>query len=329
MANTNYPSTENPQNRPVRNTNNGSAKSIIIGILAVFLLGTWGYLLYDKNKSSEQIQTKTVEVNRATSARDSVQTLYNSSLARLDSITGSNNTLQGALSDRQSEITKLKNQINRIVNNKNATAAELRHAKELIAQLNGRIDNLEAEVARLTGENQQLAATNASLNQEKQVLQSNLQTTTSEKEELAKTVDVASTFTASNIQITPYHEKYNGKEKVTTSAKRVDKLVVSFDVSNRVAKSGPADMYVVVTGPNGQVITDSTLGSGTLTTRNDGDRPYTFKTTINYTQGTTLPVSVPLKQDHFQTGNYKIEVYQNGFKIAEGTKSLKKGGLFG
>ena len=84
MANTNYPSTENPQNRPVRNSNNGSAKSIIIGILAVFLLGTWGYLLYDKNKSSEQIQTKTVEVNRATSARDSVQTLYNSSLARLD-----------------------------------------------------------------------------------------------------------------------------------------------------------------------------------------------------------------------------------------------------
>ena len=27
--------------------------------------------------------------------------------------------------------------------------------------------------------------------------------------------------------------------------------------------------------------------------------------------------------------NYKVEIYQNGFKIGEGTKELKKGGLFG
>ena len=327
MANTNYPSAENPQNRPTRNTNN--TKSIFIGILAVALLGTWAYLLYDKNKSTEQIQMKTTEANTAMSARDSVQSLYNASLTRLDSITGSNNNLQGQLSDRQSDITKLKNQINRIVSNRNATAAELRHAKELIAELNGKIQNLEAEVARLTGENQQLAAANSSLTQEKQVLQTNLQTTTSEKEELAKTVDVASTFSASNIQITPINEKHNGKEKVTTTAKHVDKLVVSFDVSNRVAKSGPADIYVIVTAPNGQVISDSTLGSGTLTTRKEGDKPYTFKTTVDYEQGSTKTVQVPLHQSHFQTGNYKIEVYQNGFKIAEGTKALKKGGLFG
>ena len=29
------------------------------------------------------------------------------------------------------------------------------------------------------------------------------------------------------------------------------------------------------------------------------------------------------------TGNYKIEIYHNGFKIGEGIRSLKKGGLFG
>jgi len=56
---------------------------------------------------------------------------------------------------------------------------------------------------------------------------------------LEKTVDVASTFSASNIQVTPVNEKKSGKEKTTTTAKRVDKLVVSFDVENRIAKSGP------------------------------------------------------------------------------------------
>jgi hypothetical protein len=29
----------------------------------------------------------------------------------------------------------------------------------------------------------------------------------------------------------------------------------------------------------------------------------------------------------FKIGNYKIEVYNNGFKVGEGTRTLKKGGI--
>lgn len=326
MANTNYPSAENQANRPERTTNN-STKNIAIGVLAAALLGTWAFFLYKNNEKDTKIQATQTQVASATTARDSVQVLYNEALTRLDSITGSNNNLQGQLGDRQSDITKLKNEINRIMKNRNATAADLKRARALISELNGKINNLEAEVARLTGENQQLAANNTQLTQEKQVLQTNLQTTTAMKDELAQTVDVASTFSASNIQITPVNEKRNGKEKVTSTAKRVDKLVVSFDVENRIARSGATDMYVIVTGPDGKVISDPS--SAVLTTRTDGDRPYTFKTAVDYEQGTRKNVSVPLRQEHFQTGDYRIEVYQNGFKIAEGVRSLKKGGIFG
>lgn len=325
MTNTNYPSSSSSPNR---STSNGNSKNIIIGALAVVLLGTWGYFLYDKNKTTAQIQVKSAEATTAMTARDSVQIAYNEALTRLDSLTGSHNNIQGELSDRQAEIVKLKNEINKIVNNRNATAADLRKARNLISQLNGKISTLEAEVARLMGENQQLATTNTVLTQEKQVLETNLQQATSEKEELSKTVDVGSTFSASNINIRAFNERGNGKEKETTTAKRVDKLIVSFDVENRIARSGPADIYVVVTAPNGQTITDANLGSSVLTTRNDGDRAFTYKTTIEYEQGTRKTIQVPLRQQNFQTGNYRIEIYQNGFKIAEGTKSLKKGGLF-
>jgi hypothetical protein len=142
-------------------------------------------------------------------------------------------------------------------------------------------------------------------------------------------VDVASTFSASNIQITPVNEKKSGKEKNTTTAKRVDKLVVSFDVENRIAKSGPADMYIVVTAPDGKVITDPALGSSTLSTRMEGDKTFTAKVPIEYEQGVRKAVQFPIRQTDFQTGNYKIEIYHNGFKIGEGVRSLKKGGLFG
>lgn len=326
MANTNYPTTENPRTNPPQNNN---TKNILIGVLAAGLLGTWGYFLYDKNQSDETIQVTQTQANTAMSSRDSVQLLYNDALTRLDSITGNNNNLQGQLGERQSDITKLKNEINSILRKKNASQAEVARAKSLIATLNGKIANLEQEVARLTGENQQLASNNTQLTVEKQVLETNLQTTTAEKDELASTVDVASTFSASNIAIKPVNEKRNGKEKETTTAKRVDKLVVSFDVENRVARSGPADLYVIVTGPSGQVVSDASMGSGTLTTRTDGDRQFTYKSSLNYEQGTRKSVQIPLRQNDFQTGNYKIEIYQNGFKIAEGIRSLKKGGLFG
>lgn len=329
MANTNYPSANEPLDRSVDNRPNNSTKNIAIGVLAVALLGTWGYFLWDKNQSDEKITITQAQATTSMTARDSVQLLYNESLTRLDSLTGNNNNLQGQLGDRQSEITKLKREINSIVNNKNATTAELRRAKSLIAQLNGKIENLEVEVARLTGENLQLATTNTVLTGEKQTLETNLQTTTTEKEALAQTVDVGSTFSASNIAIRPIQEKKSGKEKETTNAKRVDKLMISFDVENRIAKSGPADLYVIVTAPNGQVVSGDAMGSGTLTTRADGDKPYTFKTAIEYEQGTRKNIQVPLRQDGFQTGDYRIEIYQNGFKIAEGVRSLKKGGLFG
>ncbi|MEP7372815.1 MAG: hypothetical protein ABI675_05450 [Chitinophagaceae bacterium] len=326
MTNTNYPSAT-PQSQPP--TPNKGNKNLLIGILAAGLLGTWGYLLYDKNKSGEIMQVAQAQSENYMTQRDSLKLLYNDAEMRLDSITGANNNLQGDKSTLQKQIESNRAEIRRILNDKNATAADLKKAKSMIADLNNQIVSLEAEVSRLTGENQELTANNSQLTSEKQVLEQNLTTSTTEKEALAQTVDVGSTFSASNIQITPVNEKKNGKEKTTATAKRVDKLVVSFDVENRIAKSGPADMYIMVTAPDGKVISDPALGSATLTTRTDGDKPYTTKVPVEYEQGTRKALQFPLRQADFQRGDYKIEIYHNGFKIGEGIRTLKKGGLFG
>lgn len=324
MTETNYPSAT-PQNEPQRS----GSKNILIGILAAGLLGTWGYLLYDKNKTGEKLQQTEQQSVSYMSQRDSLKQMYDDVTIRLDSLTGSNNNLQGQLSERQSDIAKLKGEIANILRNKNATQAELARAKTLISELNGKIDGLEAEVTRLTGENQNLTASNTQLTAEKSTLEQNLATTTSEKQELQSTVDVGSTFAAANFAITPINEKKNGKEKVTSTAKRVDKLVISFDVENRIAKSGPADIYAIVTAPDGKVIADPALNSGSLSTRADGEKSFTTKTAIEYEQGTRKQIQIPLRQTDFQRGDYKIEVYHNGFKIGEGVRTLKKGGLFG
>ena len=321
MTNTNYPSAS-PTTTPQRSSN---SKNIVIGLLAVALLGSWAYFLMKINRSDKEILSKTEEGVHYMSQRDSLESLYKFTLDKYDSVTVANNDLSGKLTGKQSEITKLKVEINSILKKKNATQSELARAKTLIEELNTQIETLQADNARLTGENQTLTSEKTQLTTEKETLQTDLNTTQAEKKVLEETVDVASTFSASNIAITPVNEKNGGKEKETTTAKKVDKLVVSFDVENRIAKSGPADMYILVTAPDGKVIDAS---GGTFTTREEGDKTFTSKLTVPYEQGKRQNVQLPLVQDKFQTGDYKIQVYHNGFKIGEGVRTLKKGGLF-
>ena len=321
MTNTNYPSAT-PTTTPQRSSN---SKNIVIGLLAVALLGSWAYFLMKINRSDKEILSKTEEGVHYMSQRDSLESLYKFTLDKYDSVTVANNDLSGKLTGKQSEITKLKVEINSILKKKNATQSELARAKTLIEELNTQIETLQADNARLTGENQTLTSEKTQLTTEKETLQTDLNTTQAEKKVLEETVDVASTFSASNIAITPVNEKNGGKEKETTTAKKVDKLVVSFDVENRIAKSGPADMYILVTAPDGKIIDAS---GGTFTTREEGDKTFTSKLTVPYEQGKRQNVQLPLVQEKFQTGDYKIQVYHNGFKIGEGVKTLKKGGLF-
>jgi predicted nucleic acid-binding Zn-ribbon protein len=304
-------------------------KNLLIGVLAAGLLGTWGYLLYDKNKASEKLDNTQIQATNYMTQRDSIKTMYDEAEIRLDSITGANNNLQSDKSGLQKEIDARKAEIRKILNDKSATKEQLSRAKILIAELNDKIGGLEAEITRLTGENQELAVVNTTLKKEKTTVEENLKTTVTQKVDLEKTVDVASTFSASNIQVTPINERKRGKEKQTTSAKKVDKLVVSFDVENRIAKSGPTDMYLIITAPDGKIIADPTMGSSTLNTRNDGDKQFTAKVPIEYVQGKRQSIQFPIHQAGFSTGDYKIEIYHNGFKIGEGVRSLKKGGLFG
>jgi len=182
----------------------------------------------------------------------------------------------------------------------------------------------------LTSENQQLTTDKTQLSAEKDKLTTDLQTTTTNNQQLQQKVEIASTLNASNIAITPMHDRKNGQDKVTTNAKKVDKLVISFDVSNRIAQTGQTDIYVCITGPDSKPISVPALGSGSFTTREDGDKVFTAKVPVDIEAGKTKAVQFAWKQNSpFQKGDYKIEIYHNGFKIGEGTKELKKGGLFG
>jgi hypothetical protein len=308
-------------------------RKLIYGILIAALIGTWGYIIYDKSKTREtvsQLQSRVVNID---SARNVLQQDFLTVSAKADSLTQQNIQLNTDLSDRRTDIQKLKSNIGSILKKKNASDAELAQARQMIGELNGKVDGYVAEIEKLKGENLQLTSTNQQLNNdktqlttEKQGLEQNLATTTTEKKKLEEKVDVASTLHASSIGIAAIKVSGNGKEKETTTAKRANLIRIAFNLDeNRVTPSGTKDIYVVVTGPDGKPITEGT----TFNTREEGNKPFTSKVSVNYEQGKVIPVNFDWRQnDKYKEGDYRIEIYNNGFKIGEGVKTLKKGGLF-
>ncbi|MBS1598851.1 MAG: hypothetical protein JST75_11565 [Bacteroidetes bacterium] len=322
MDTSNYPEYGNSQPKK-------DSRNTIIGVFAVLLVGSLGYGIYNNSHHNNIEQTQQAQITKTVDEKGTLQRNFDDALVRLDSLTGSTNKLQSTLADKDKEIAKTKTEIRRILSKQNISEAEKKKAQALIVELNQRITNMEEEVARLTQDNKNLNEDKTKLTVEKEQLTSDLSTTTAAKEALDKKVDVASTFNASNIMITPVQLKKNGEEKVTTKAKKVDELKISFDVSNRIAANAQADVYVCITGPDGKLISAPENGSGTFTTREEGDKAFTAKLPVEFEAGKVKPVQFVWKQaSGFEKGMYNIAIYHNGFKIGEATKELKKGGLF-
>ena len=317
-------------NTPVVSSNKQKYKNVVIAVLGAFVIGLTTYTITDKNKTSGQLQLQQSQIAKVVDEKSSLQNNFDASLARLDSMATINTGLETKLTEKSAEIAKVKTEIRSILNKKNATAFELGKAKKLIAELNGKITGMEADIAKLTEENKTLSEEKIVLTQAKEKLGQDLANTTTAKQELEKKVDIASTLNATNIVVTPINIKANGKEKVSTSAKKVDKLLISFEVDNRIAKPGSTDLYVLVTGPDGQLMQTNLGNAGTFTTREEGEKPFTAKVPVDVETARKKNVEFGFTPgSNFQKGSYKIQIYQNGFLIGEAKTELRKGGLFG
>lgn len=303
------------------NEGNKKQKNTIILLLVLALAGSWGYFLWDSNKKSDTIVQQNGRIIQQDTEKAVIQQEFDQALVRLDSVKASNTELESKLAVRKKEIEENKVAIRKILNDRNATKEQLNTARNMVSELNDRIAGLEAEVSRLAGENKVLVQENTSLQVEKVALEGNLQRKQSENETLSRKVDVGSTFSASSFQIASVDIKKSGKERTTTTAKKVDKLLLSFDIENRIANSGPADIYLVVTGPDGKIVGHSS--GNILLTREDGERLFTERVTVSYEKGTRQRIEFPIKGQDFQKGNYRVEVYHNGFRIGQAVRPLK------
>jgi TolA-binding protein len=318
MTTTGYPTPEGP-------SGSKDNRGVIYGLLITALLGTWGYIIYDKSQTKEEIERKDTQYAALDSSKTALQREYEDALLRLDGLTSANAGLDSLVRSRDAELAGLKGRIRSLVGKQNATSADLKEARGLISQLNGKIDGYLEEIERLQNLNQELTEENKNLSSDKSKLEQDLDVTRDEKKKADDKVDLGSTLHASNFRIAAVDVRNSGKEKETSRAKRADKIRISFDIDeNYIAPSGNKDLYVTLSDPAGKVVKEDALGSGTFNTRRDGQKEFTNKIGVNYVQGERKNVSFDLQQtEKYVAGNYRIEVYHNGMRIGDGKIVLK------
>jgi uncharacterized protein len=298
------------QNAPVQQPKRNN--TLIFVTIIILLAGINIYLFINRNKVVEEKQEISVARDSAIQSRDAIQTAYDAALARLDDLTTKNAQMDKEITDKDGEIARLKNEISKILSNSNATKAELAKAKSLIATLNAKTKNYEERIAQLEGENKGLSDANASLQEERDA-------TASQNMALKK---LGAVLHASNIRMEPIDlRRNNTKENETTKAKRVDLLRIKFDIDeNRIAESGTKDLYLCITGPDGNLLSNAAYGSGITTTSDGTALHYTLQKQISLTKGEAVKdLAIDWNQDsNYSKGNYTIEIYNEGYKIGSG-----------
>lgn len=307
---------------PINSADKPKRNNAWIYLTIILLLLTTNILLFTQNKKSQaDADQQSAVATESKLANENLQIQYNAALARLDELTGKNAALDKIITDKDSELAKLKSRIESIISDKNATQALYDEARALIKNLNNRIDNYTQEINKLkqekataTFERDEAIAKNKQLE--------------AENETLAEQVDLGKVLSASNISITPIELKKGGTKEVETSkARRVDILRVKFDINeNKLTSAGPQEIIVRIISPDGKLLSNTSLGSGTFKIKDiELLQQYSLSKVINLEQQQSMRnVSVDWQQTaSYPKGSYTIELYNQGYLIGKSTTDLR------
>ncbi|MBC8111205.1 MAG: hypothetical protein H7Y04_09125 [Verrucomicrobia bacterium] len=280
------------------------------------------YLLFNKN---EQINSQSTTI---AAQSDSIRT----TVAKLDSIDKELNIRIDEIKKLGGDVTTLeqvkteleKDKANLIANNK-ASGFTIQKYKDKIVQYEAMLTKKDEEINKLKGVNTELLSENTGLKETQVKLSDSIGGITKEKQGLQEVVRVASALKAENIQVFAVSE--SGKERDDKDnefrAKRVDKVKIVCQLAeNKVAKIEGKTVYLRIIEPDNVTLSDAASGGGSLTIEGN-EIPYTAKQefifnnerqkiTFNYRKGTV-----------YKSGRHRAEMYAEGFKIGEGTFTIK------
>ncbi len=306
------------------------AVALIIG-----LLGLNGYQWYSNNKLDTSNQTKDTEMMELRKIQEELDQDYQTALESLEEMRGENAQLNSLIDTQKNELKAQKDKINNLI----WTKKEVEKAKLEIKNLNSNVAKYLADIQDLQEKNKLLSNDNQQLTMRveeeikaKEVIIQDKNLLAEEKEKLSKTnvalgskVDMANAVKVNYIEAKGFEIKKDNKLKEKSRAKDIDMLRICFITeTNLVTPSGNKTFYLRIINPMGETISYDDSGSGILTNKLDNSQVrFTTSGSINYNNEDTNACIDWTLPNKLVKGDYKVEMFNNGFPVGKGQFKLK------
>jgi hypothetical protein len=330
----------NKQNMEMNSRNSSFTTWAIIAILG--LLGLNGYQWYTNNNLQQKSTVQVANISELEKAQAELDQDYQGALDRLEEMRGDNKEANDLIESQKRDLLAQKSKISELI----WTKKELDKAKSEIAKFKVQTEEYVAQITNLKNENSKLTDANVQLTNTNQTLSTNLETTTKERDEvsqakailtsekeklssenagLSSQVDMASAIKINAIDVKGFEVKDDGKVKGKDKAKDIEMLRVCFTTeTNMVTKAGGKRFFIRVVNPLGETVVQEDKSAGTLTNKLDKtDVRYSTSADIQYDNKDTNACADWTLSNKLTKGDYKVELYNNGFMVGKGAFKLK------
>ncbi|MFT6747074.1 MAG: flagellar basal body-associated protein FliL [Glaciecola sp.] len=317
----------------------GKSKIIILIILLGGLTCLSGFLGYkvlntDKEQPVKQSSSQSARTEKLKNEMEKISSMletigFESTPESLKELTVEHLAIREEADKHKKKLLALQEQMKQLMEASGGEASDpesfalaYRKLKASQWELNNQVNKLKKRNKDLLGENEKLSAEKKQLNADLVKQKESTEVLLEERDILRGKVEKAAILNVSDLSADGIRVVRRGREKVSAKAKRVEKLRVGFTLpKNDVANAGLKTVYMVITGPNSQIMTDG----GSNFKMGSKNMAYTVKTQVEYTNKTKdlMMYGKPLFKDEFDPGRYKVELYCEGAKIGSTEVSLK------
>ncbi|MCS7162739.1 MAG: hypothetical protein NZ958_05360 [Bacteroidia bacterium] len=301
---------------------------LLLGLLLVVISATAGFLYWKLRKSESQRIQLTEEKLELEAEIQSLNEKIKAMEAEINRKDLELAEKSKKVDELSRELAQARMRLRKYEEQGKISAREAEEMRFKLEQMSYYIQEYQGRISKLQEENAQLRARAAEL--EKQIQQKELQTqqVIQEKERLEIKVKAASYLKATDFRFALVRD--NGKEDWDTDfrARRLHRLKICFTVlENEIAEPGERTAYLVISDPNGKVVTNfgkATEGSGYFTVM-DTEQPFSAKVTFNYQKARQEVCSLYEKApDHeWVKGTYQVAVFCEGIEIGRGRFELR------
>lgn len=292
-----------------QNINNPSKKLLIVGIAAIIIIVTLGFLYFQsRSEMKEVVQVMTEEKMDLTMEYQNLAIDY-------DSLKTNNQAINEKLELERERVSNLLEELKTV---KATNALKIRELRKELSTLRTVMTSFIVQIDSLNRRNEELTQENKSMRTQVGKIQDSYKVLEKQKETLAAKVEIASKLETANMQGSGLAA--NGK--TTDRVNRAAKLRVCFDVLKNIsAPVGEKLLYLRISRPDGALLMHSINDQFKY---EDGMINFSAKRSIEYGGETTnVCIFYNVDEGELMAGEYRAEVFADGHMIGGMSFKLK------